>query len=315
MEKSRKPILLTGSHRSGTTWAGKILSSSNSVGYIMEPFNDANNKPGIFRMKFGHYFPYINENDNKRFFQAASETISFRYNLLHGLKSIHSGYELARLIKDWLNCMRFRLSRKRPFIKDPNALFMSEWLYNHFDFNIIVLIRHPAAFVSSLLLLNWFFPFSDLLKQKHLMKDHLSTFEDEMRTFKNKNNSLIDEAILAWRLLHYTIYKYQQKYKEWTFVRHEDLSRDPESEFRKIFGKINLDFDNRVKKVLQEFSGIRNPSDTTNVSIPVNSRKSIKRNSQLNIWNWKNRLDAKEIIYIRERVEPIASNFYGDLDW
>jgi len=35
----QKPILVTGSHRSGTTWAGKMISACPNVGYIHEPFN------------------------------------------------------------------------------------------------------------------------------------------------------------------------------------------------------------------------------------------------------------------------------------
>ena len=41
-----KPILVTGSHRSGTTWVGKMLAATGSVGYIHEPFN-LKNRPGI----------------------------------------------------------------------------------------------------------------------------------------------------------------------------------------------------------------------------------------------------------------------------
>jgi hypothetical protein len=32
-------ILISGSHRSGSTWTGKVISQSNSVRYVHEPFN------------------------------------------------------------------------------------------------------------------------------------------------------------------------------------------------------------------------------------------------------------------------------------
>jgi len=46
----RKPILVTGSHRSGTTWAGRSLVLAPNTAYIHEPFNietniTANAKP------------------------------------------------------------------------------------------------------------------------------------------------------------------------------------------------------------------------------------------------------------------------------
>ena len=34
-----RPILVTGSHRSGTTWTDKMLALSSQVVYFQEPFN------------------------------------------------------------------------------------------------------------------------------------------------------------------------------------------------------------------------------------------------------------------------------------
>ena len=33
------PILVTGAHRSGTTWVGKMLAADADTGYISEPLN------------------------------------------------------------------------------------------------------------------------------------------------------------------------------------------------------------------------------------------------------------------------------------
>ena len=110
-------------------------------------------------------------------------------------------------------------------------------------------------------------------------------------------------------------------------MKNEGLIRDPKEAveghllifrrviFFQIFKKIDLDFDDRVKRKLQEFSGVQNPNDTTDIKIPLSSRKSIKRNSRSNIWNWKKRLDVEQIEYIRNRVEPLSSHFYNDNDW
>ena len=34
-----RPILVTGSHRSGSTWVGKMIASHPRVAYVEEPFN------------------------------------------------------------------------------------------------------------------------------------------------------------------------------------------------------------------------------------------------------------------------------------
>ena len=38
-DMTRIPILVTGSHKAGTTWVGEMLAASRRVGYISEPFN------------------------------------------------------------------------------------------------------------------------------------------------------------------------------------------------------------------------------------------------------------------------------------
>ncbi len=35
----KKPILITGAHKSGSTWAGKIISTSLKVHYVHDFFN------------------------------------------------------------------------------------------------------------------------------------------------------------------------------------------------------------------------------------------------------------------------------------
>lgn len=37
-----KNILVTGSHRSGTTWIGQMLSQDKNTMYVYEPFNIGN---------------------------------------------------------------------------------------------------------------------------------------------------------------------------------------------------------------------------------------------------------------------------------
>lgn len=280
----------------------------------MEPFNDANNRPGIFNCKFGHYFPYIAPGE-RQYFGPVLHALNFKYNLAEGLKGICNKYEFARLTRDFVKSFYYRITKKRAFVKDPNALFMVEWMYHHFNADIVVLIRHPAAFVSSLIVLKWYFPFKDLLKQEELIQTYLFNFRDKIKYYAKYEQKLIDQAILAWCLLHQTILHYQKKHLDWIFVRHEDLSRNPEKEFRQIFQKVGIEYDKRVASCVKKYSGTDNPSDTTSTQIPVSSKQSIKRNSQSNIWNFKNRLTTKEILYIRKRVESISGNFYKDDDW
>jgi LPS sulfotransferase NodH len=52
------PILVTGTHRSGTTWLGKMLAADASTAYISEPLNVLH-RPGVLRAEVRHWYQYI----------------------------------------------------------------------------------------------------------------------------------------------------------------------------------------------------------------------------------------------------------------
>ena len=64
---AKRPILVTGSHLSGTTWVGKMISQSPSVGYIHEPFSP-HCEPGLCGAKFGYWFPYVSDENGSIFY-------------------------------------------------------------------------------------------------------------------------------------------------------------------------------------------------------------------------------------------------------
>jgi hypothetical protein len=47
----------------------------------------------------------------------------------------------------------------RLIIKDPIGALSSDWLARNFDLEVVVLVRHSAAFAASLKRLNWRHPF------------------------------------------------------------------------------------------------------------------------------------------------------------
>jgi hypothetical protein len=188
-------------------------------------------------------------------------------------------------------------------------VFSTEWLASTFDMDVIVLIRHPAAFTSSLKRLNWTHPFSHFLEQPLLMRDHLSSFEAEIREYVDKEHDIIDQATLLWRLIYHMVIKYQNNHNDWIFIRHEDLSRDPLRGFQNLFNNLNLEFSEHVRETIKEYTNSTNPSEAPEKG------QSLKRDSKSNILNWKSRLTVSEIERIRTQVEDISSVFYSDKDW
>jgi hypothetical protein len=144
---NRKPILVTGSQRSGTTWVGKVLAASPSVGYIHEPFN-LTHRPGICTAKFPYWFTYINEENQAPYpyYEPLNNTLAFRFDIAAELPAIQSMRHVGRMLKNYKKFSLFRYRNAIPYLmKDPIALFSTEWLATTFDMHVIVLIRHMAA--------------------------------------------------------------------------------------------------------------------------------------------------------------------------
>ena len=303
----KKPILVTGSHRSGTTWVGKMIAVSTDVIYIHEPFN-LTHDPGICGAKFDYWFTYITEENQPQYYRHLKNTFTFRYNLIGKLRKIRSGKELKRVVNEYKRFYKYRLHRIRPLIKDPIALFSAEWLAKTFDMDVIVLIRHPAAFAGSLKRINWTHDFSHFLKQPLLMRDHLYPFEKEIQDYTDNQHDIIDQGILLWKLIHAMIIKYQNKHKDWIFIRHEDISRGPLHHFKNIFDRTGLEFSKDIQKEVRTYTDSSNPGE-------AHRHDHIRLDSKSNIYNWKNRLTDTEIKRTREQVEYISKEFYSDSDW
>lgn len=308
---SQRPILVTGSHRSGTTWVGKILSSLPSIYYIHEPFNvDYPPNPGISAAKFSYWYTYISQDNAGQFYKPLENTMKLRYDLWSALGLVRSRHQLIAIWKEYRSLSRYRRRCARPLIKDPIAVFSAQWLASTFDMQVVTMIRHPAAFASSLKRLDWHFPFSHLLEQRSLMNDYFQPYEAQISDFARKQHDIIEQAALVWKLIHHVIGKYQANHPDWLFIRHEDLSRDPVKGFQAIFEKLNIEFSDEIKNTVWDHSHSGNPAEAAQGESHV-----IKRDSEANIWNWKNRLKESEINTIRASVQDVSDLFYSDDDW
>lgn len=307
MNKKKSPILISGSHRSGTTWVGKTINTSSKVFYIHEPFNKINLKR-YFNIDLDVWFPYItvsNQSIIKKGFD------DFLKGNIFNIK--YSNISLKRKTKLFIKNIIIKtafLRNKRFILKDPIAIFSSEWISETYQSNNIILIRHPAAFVSSLKKNNWTFDFSEFYKQSSLMGNHLKPFTKEIDKCIQDKCNIVDQGILLWNIIHAYIYEMQKKHDEWYFVRHEDISNNPIKEFRNIFNYLNLPWTSKTERYILKTTSSNNASERSDKNI-----HQLKRDSKSNIYNWKKRLSPKEIEHIKNKTNVISSNFYNDNEW
>jgi hypothetical protein len=307
-----RPILVTGLHRSGTTWVGRMLAEAPRVCYIHEPFSVSDAPgPGICNVTFSRWYTHIDAHNEAQYVDALRRTLGLRYDLVAALRAAPRG-GVTRVVAEYEKFLAGRLRGARPLIKDPIALFSAEWLARTFDADVVVLTRHPAAFASSLTKLGWRHPFGDFLAQDRLMQTVLAGFEPEVREMAQRRHEILDEAILLWRMAQSAIAAYRERHPAWSFLRHEDLSRDPETEFARLYRHLGLEFTARVRRAIAAFTRRGNPVDP---AAPVGSESTLRRDSRANVDAWRTRLEPGTIERIRERVADVSRDFYSSDEW
>ena len=295
------PILVIGSHRSGSTWVGRMIAKSPKVGYIHEPLN-IHHRPGICDARFYYWFPYICHDNESIYYSSLYDTLHFKYKVGAELKALKTPKDIGRFIRDYCVFSHFRRKQLIPLIKDPIAIFSAEWLAARYNMRVIVLIRHPAAFTGSLKEKGWSHPFDHFLKQPLLMRDHLRKYEADINRYAVEEQDPVDQAILLWCMIHGVILEYQKKHPDWIFVRHEDISRRPVEDFQTLFDQLNLDWSDDIESI------IRHHSNSVN-------QHGLMRNSETNIWTWKTRLSSAEIEKVYKQTGDIWHEFYSSDDW
>ncbi len=302
-----KPILVTGAHRTGTTWAGRMLAAGPGIAYISEPLNVLH-RPGVMRAKVQYWYTYLTDENGDAYLPALRETLAYRYHLPAEILSLRSGHDFLRMCRDVSIFARGRLFGLRPLLKDPFAVFSLSWFAEQLDCEIVVTVRHPAAFASSLKRLNWPFDFRDLLAQPLLMRDQLEPYRARME--RMPADDVIGQASLLWAMVYRTVRNACRSLPAVHVVRHEDLSVDPVTGFQQLYRELGLSFTQRVERKVLDSSSAENPGELSR-----NKVHSVKLDSRANLHNWKRRLTPDEIARVRQLTEEVARDYYPEVDW
>lgn len=301
------PILVTGAHRTGTTWVGKMLAANPQVAYISEPLNILH-RPGVMRVPVSRWYMLICDENEEVFLPAFREMLGFRYGLWRELGSLRSGKDILRMGRDFSIFLRGRLLRQRPLIKDPFAIFSATWFAERLGCQVVITVRHPAGFVSSLKRLNWSFDFGDLLDQPLLMEKWLDVNHAEMEMAAT--DDIIGQASLLWRMIYRVVARMMKLHPSFVVVRHEDLSRDPISGYQDLYAALGLDFTPKVERAILNASSSGNPPELSKEKV-----HAVKLNSRANLDNWKKRLSEEEVTRIRKVTGKVANLFYSGEEW
>jgi hypothetical protein len=288
---------------------GKMLAQGGDFTYVSEPLN-VWHRPGVMRTPVAYWYTYICEENQERYLEAFEETLRLQYHTWREVRSLRSLKDLLRMARDWTAFAQGRLGGRRALLKDPFAAFSVPWFAERLGCQVVFVVRHPAAFVSSLKRLGWTFNFRHLLEQPLLMRDWLEPFRAEMETASRQSEDLVYRASLLWRVIYYAADEYRTRTPEFQLVRHEDLSLKPLEEFEALYEGLGLAFTARARRGILKATGADNPSE-----VSMRSIYSVKLDSRANLKNWQKRLTEEEIARVRELTGDVAGKFYTEEDW
>jgi hypothetical protein len=287
-----------------------MLSASRETAYVSEPLNVLHRR-GVFGAPVRHWYTYINTENEANFLPAFQRTLALDYDLWAEIPSLKSWHDFQRMGRDWSIFNVGRWQGRRPLLKDPFALFSVDWFMDRLDCTVVITVRHPAAFASSLKRLNWHFDFEDLLDQPRLMRDHLQPYQREMEAMLQTPQDVIGQAALLWCILYNFVARLQPtRAEQLVVVRHEDLSLEPNAAFADLYRRLGLHFTESAQETILTSSSSENPGELSKQAL-----HSVRLDSRANLANWKKRLSSQEITRIRDLSGEAAAKYYPDFDW
>lgn len=269
-------ILVTGSHRSGSTWVGRVLALSGEIRYVQEPFNRETNP----------------------------ELAGYRLNNMFA----HAADEATAHLKEHYLAHLQLTPGERLLIKDPIAVFSAPWMQDTFRIKVVCLVRHPAAFVSSLLKWQWEFHFGYLTAQPQLMAKLRPELREQVQLFARERQEPLDQACLLWNVIYSWVADLKPTRRKWVLMTYESLAEQPVRRFRRLFRKLGLSWSSQIAAEIEAMSGLDQPDETDDPGFKSRNARALKS-------VWQSRLHPDQIESIKRQTSPYWNKFYHKKHW
>jgi hypothetical protein len=260
--KIERWIFVTGAPRSGTTFAGQILSAPIEVDYIHEPFNPDCGIPGI-DSRFLYLRP--GEPGPERYRDSIDRLFRYEAPLRTGYYPEDSRAKRAiKAVVGSRGPFYYRIARLNPFhttavIKDPIGCLLTGYLAERHGVHPVILVRHPVAVAASVKRLGWSPNIDFLREQPHLVEDHFRSEppgEADLLT-------PVRAAAWEWWALNQVLLAEAARHDDWIVVLHEELSREPLETFRRLYEELNLPWSDRIGRRVRRRTSSRNPAEAS----------------------------------------------------
>lgn len=306
--KSRRHtgVIVTGSHRSGTTWVGRVLGAASELHYVQEPFNIVARQQWLDPRPPRQFFR-VDETNEDDWARPVEQMLDLHYPLVPNLRRARSTSAVRRSLRVALDAREARRRGRAPLVKDPIALFSTPWLASRFEIVPVVLVREAVSFVGSLKERGWTFDFRHWADQPNLMAGPLANHRDridEMIAADTRGDGsqpdVVDQGIVEWNAMYDFVDRMRRDHPEFIVVSYERLARDPEVEFPRLFERVGVGYgDAQSRQVEQMSTGSRTGRSAIDV----------KRDSRAAVDTWRERLSDAEVDRITAATAEVASRF------
>jgi hypothetical protein len=300
---AKPPVLVTGMHRSGTSWLGSMLCAGGELINIGEPLNVLNRQT-IFPKRVELWYAHITDENEGDFLPHYRDALAFKVHPLADLARMRVGSprDPSRIARRWGDFLLGRIQDRRLLIKDPFAVFSIDWFVRRLGCQVVVIVRHPVAVVSSLKRLRFTFDFGNLLRQPSLMDERLRRFRPAIEASLESPDDVIGQGSLLWRIIYDSLEPANVR-----IVRHEDLSLEPVANSAKLYTELGLGFTQEARAAIEASTSETNPAE-----VPVRDPFKVRLASRTNLSNWERRLDQAEVERILEITDPVVARYYPE---
>jgi hypothetical protein len=283
----QRPILLAGTPRSGSTWAGKVLASADGRRYIHEPDNEKLHPLAYDLKKDLHRYPYLSMSGIHKGYETLWQLIFSgaavpsshdpirRKDVMPSpeilehqvAKKCGLPTESLRLGNDpeWAPGTESELNKRLPLVESKGHSMLSEavrgplvvksvhamlslpWIEKHFDPRIVVLLRNPLNVIASYLRMGIADATRNIFNQGSILRDYLSEHRDVIQADENTVRQMAAQIGGIYKVIEEQI----KAHPRWVVVRHEDLCRDPIGAYRQLYQRLDLEWTQRVVDVIQ----------------------------------------------------------------
>lgn len=289
-------IVVCGTHRSGTTLLGDLLSADPRTAQLFEPFSPLSGIACVDRWyasadragsRWRHVIDDYVAGRNTKWRTRRGET-----------PNLPRWFKGTPMLREYVAA---RVRRpQRIVVKCPYLTLSAQYLIEQHDFRALFTVRHPGAFLASLRRVQWDAAvwLDDLVEQESCSREERAMATTEAA-----------QAGLLWRIVNRHALETQRRFpNSAVLLSHEDFCADPHGEMARVTRALGIAYSSKMREAVTHATG-------GDIVIPPEGKvEHLVRNASAMVGEWRHRVSARDEAELRQICEPLYRELVGT-DW